>query len=127
MNKRGFEKEYLYLFYLILGLIAGSIILTFIIQVKDDTRFTIDKLSLDSTFLINAISASPFDMETKVSFQEQGFVMNFKNPCSVEVSSKDQTTNLNPYNCYSKLNIENKQLETLFITLKKQGDNIKIE
>lgn len=126
MNKRGFDKEYLYLFYLILGLAAGSIILTFIIQVKDDTRFTIDKLSLDSTFLINAISASPFDMETKVSFGEEGFVINFKNPCSVEVFSKDQTTNLNLYSCYSKLNIEKKQLETLFITLKKQGDSIKI-
>ncbi|MBS3155570.1 hypothetical protein J4404_03695 [Candidatus Woesearchaeota archaeon] len=128
MNKRGFEKEYLYLFYLILAVVAGSIILTFIIQVKNDTRFTIDKLSLDSTFLINAISASPFDIETKVSFQEEGFVMNFKaNPCSIEVFSKDQTTNLNPYSCYSKLNIENKQLEALFITLKKQGDSVKIE
>ena len=54
--------------------------------------------------------------------------MNFKaNPCSIEVFSKDQTTNLNPYSCYSKLNIENKQLEALFITLKKQGDSVKIE
>ncbi|MDD5650565.1 MAG: hypothetical protein PHF86_09150 [Candidatus Nanoarchaeia archaeon] len=128
MNKKGdFEKEYIILFYLVLAIIVGGIILTFVSRIKDDTSFKMKQVAIDSAFLIDSISAAPFDLNVKASFAEENLFLNFKsNPCIIESYPKDRT---NPYQyyCFSNLNIENKEIETLFINFKKQNNKVIIE
>lgn len=128
MNKRGFEKQYILLFYMILAVLVGLIILNFVNQVRKDTRFDTQVLAMDSAFLIDSLTASNLDMEIKVSYPKENFNINFKNnPCYIYVLPKEQK--ISPYikQCFTNLNFENKQAETPFINIKKQSSNLEIK
>lgn len=128
MNKRGdFVKLYIILIYLLLAIAVGGTILIFVNRINEDTTFRMKQTAIDSAFLIDSISASPFDLDIKASFAEEDLFLNFKsNPCIIESYPKDK---LNPYQyeCFSNLNIDNKEIETLFINFKKQNNKVVIE
>ena len=127
MNKRGFEKEYLFLFYLVLAALVGLTILSFVNQVKDDRRYEMQRLAIDSALLVDSISASPMDLQIKSSFAIENYLISFNNePCVI--SSYFPNEKLNPYSlyCYTNLKFENKELESLFINFNKKPGVIEI-
>ena len=127
MNKRGFEKEYLFLFYLVLAALVGLTILSFINLVKDDRRFEMQRLAIDSALLVDSISASPIDLQIKSSFATEGYLIYFNNePCVI--SSIFSNEQLDPYSlyCYTNLKFNNNKLESLFINFNKKPGVIEI-
>lgn len=127
MNKRGLEKEYLFLFYLILAALVGLIILSYVNQVKEDRRYEMQRLAIDSALLMDAISASSIDLGIKSSFATENYLISFNNgPCiTSSYSSKEE---LNPYSvyCYTRLKFENKEMESLFINFNKKSGVVEI-
>lgn len=127
MDKRGFEKEYLFLFYLVLAALVGLTILSFVNLVKDDRRFEMQRLAIDSALLVDSISASPIDLQIKSSFAAEGYLISFNNePCIV--SSIFPNEELDPYSlyCYTNLKFQNNELESLFINFNKKPGVIEI-
>ena len=84
MNKRGFEKEYLFLFYLVLAALVGLIVLSFVNQVKEDRRYEMQRLAIDSALLMDSISSSPIDLDIKSSFATENYLISFSSePCII--------------------------------------------
>ncbi|MBS3163290.1 hypothetical protein J4427_01235 [Candidatus Woesearchaeota archaeon] len=127
MDKRGQEKEYLFLFYIVLAAVVGAIVISFIVQVREDARYEMQRLAIDSAFLIDSISASPIDLNVKTSFAKEGYSISFNNkPCIISANEQDEK--LNPYSlyCFSDLDFKNNDIKSLFINFKKEGNIIKI-
>ena len=127
MNKRGFEKEYLLLFYFILGVMIGLIILNYVNQIRNDASYNMKKLSIDSAFLMDTLTVVPFDINIKASFAKEGYLLNFKNnPCIVESYTKTTRVISYYYSCFNGIDFQNKEIESLFINFEKKGNNVVI-
>jgi len=127
MNKRGFEKEYLFLFYLVLAALVGLIVLSFVNQVKEDRRYEMQRLAIDSALLMDSISSSPIDLDIKSSFATENYLISFSSePCIISSYSPEEE--LSPYSiyCYTNLEFENKELESLFINFNKKTGVVEI-
>ncbi|MDD5133208.1 MAG: hypothetical protein PHD81_02190 [Candidatus Nanoarchaeia archaeon] len=128
MNKRGTEElQYIWLSYIFLALIVVLTFSSLVIKVRDDKLFEQKSLAMDSSFMIDAISASPYDINAKVTFEKEGYTISFKKPCSVETYlEKEESYSRVPskYNCYSNLNFDEKISKTPIVEFKKEKGEI---
>ncbi len=129
MNKRGFigEDLFLYLFYLILATLIGGILIVFALDLRDDAAFKMKGTSIDSSLLVDAISVSKNDLNIKLTYPEERFLIKFsQNPCLVRASRLDKL-NYVDYRCFSLDDFQEKEIEMPFLEINKEKNNLEIK
>ena len=129
MNKKGIidEKIFTFLFYTILAIIIGSILLLFIMDLREDTTFKLKGISIDSAFLMDAIYFSQNDLAIKLTYPEEDFFVTFnKQPCLIKVSTIEQYDYIN-YRCFSQNDFSESKIQTPFLEIQKIGNDLTIK
>ncbi len=126
MNKRGEfggEKLFIYLFYLILAFMVGAILIVFAVDLRDDTAFKMKSTALDTSLLIDSVSISNDNLNIKITYEEEDFILEILNdPCLVKVLKNDRS-NYVSYRCIAS-NIASGEAKFPFLEINKKQEQI---
>lgn len=130
MNKRGSEElQYIWLVYIFLALIVVASFSGLAIKVRENKLFEQKSLAMESSFMLDAIYASPYDIKVKFTSEKEGYAISFKKPCLVETYLENEESYSrisSKFYCNSNLNFDEKKVTTPFIEFKKENNEVSI-
>ncbi len=99
MNKRGFsEKQYFYIFYIVLSIVILFTLLNLVGKIKEDKIYTQRFIAVETAFLENIIASSPYNIEVKYILPNISLSIK-KSPCEVSASFTKEDITASKMSC----------------------------